>query len=187
MAGIKIHETFPDFLTGQLDSISPYHFRMSASRCMNGKCSADSKKRRNEMSTDDARDMLRREFSAENVKLMSMKRKEMDMQPLHWAVLTFNGINNLRGTCGGVYEIKENNEIIYISGLPQNVHIRDALNAHFSGNDGLALGVYLTGEAFNSWKQIYVRFMPSKTPSEDARLLLRYYQLRNLGNVPRFN
>lgn len=135
----------------------------------------------------EARDLLRKEFSTENLKLMSLKRNEMNKQPLHWAVLTFNTINNLRGTCGGVYEIREGNEIIYISGLPQNVHIRDAMNAHFSGNDGLALGIYLTGEARSNWANMYVRFMPSKSPSEDARLLLRYHQLKNMGNVPRFN
>lgn len=132
-------------------------------------------------------DQLRKEFSTENVKLMSMTRNEMNKQPLHWAALTFNAINNLRGTCGGVYEIREGDEIIYISGLPKNVHIRDAMNAHFSGNDGLALGAYLTGEARNIWTNMYVRFMPSRTPSEDARLLLRYHQLRNMGNVPKFN
>ena len=143
--------------------------------------------REQEMMDRESRDSLRKEFSSENIRLMSLKRTEMDMQPLHWAILTFNGINNLRGTCGGVYEIREGNEIIYISGLPQNVHIRDALNAHFSGNDGLALGAYLTGEAFHNWMHIYVRFLPSKTPSEDARLLLRYHQLKNMGKVPRFN
>ncbi len=135
----------------------------------------------------EARDMLRREFSSENIKLMASKRAAMESHQWHWAICSFNGINNQRGTCGGVYEIKENHDIIYISGLPQNVHIRDALNAHFSGHDGLALGSYLTNEAYCEWAKFQVRFMPSKNPSEDARLLLRYYQLRHMGRVPRFN
>ncbi len=140
-----------------------------------------------EFSACDARDMLRREFSCDNIKLMAMKRAAMEMHPWHWAICSFNNINNQRGTCGGVYEIKENDDIIYISGLPQNVHIRDALNAHFSGHDGLVLGSYLTNQAFGDWSRFQVRFMPSKHPFDDARLLLRYYQLRHMGKEPRFN
>ena len=152
---------------------------------VNGSPYENEEKRRK--ANDDAREMLRQEFSPANIKLMTAKRSTMDCIPWHWAVFSFNNLNNQTGTCGGVYEIMEKDEIVYISGLPPHVHIRDALNAHFSGNDGLALGEYLSGIASGNWRHFYVRFMPSRTPSEDARLLLRYFQLRNMGQPPRFN
>eukprot|EP00794_Sanderia_malayensis_P020586 gene20586-22617_t len=164
-------------------NISTWHHEVKIDSCSEIEYNKDA----TQTSASEARDMLRREFSSENIKLMAEKRAAMEAQTWHSAVCSFNGINNKRGTCGGVYEIKENNDTIYISGLPQNVHIRDALNAHFSGHDGLALGAYLTNEALYFWSRIHVRFMPSKHPWDDAKLLLRYHQLKNKGRVPKFN
>ena len=133
------------------------------------------------------REKLRKEFSVANINLMNEKRSHMDSQELVWALFSFNNVENVNGCNGGVYEILENDVIIYISGLPCDVHVRDALNAHFSGNDELALGKYLSKLNCRSWRNIEVRFMLSKNPREDARLLLRHFQLKNQGQVPRFN
>lgn len=110
----------------------------------------------------------------------------MDKHASVWAVFSFNGLAK-NGTTGGVYEILELGKVIYISGIPRKVHIRDALNAHFSNKDGLALGVYLGKDCCHRWRDFEVRFMPSTSPREDARLLIRHFQLNNNGETPRFN
>lgn len=130
---------------------------------------------------------LRQEFSMANLNLMSQRRAVMDQQEHMWALFSFNNIENINGCNGGVYEILESNDVIYISGLPPGVHIRDALNAHFSGNDGLPLGKYLSNLSPEDLRKFSVRFMLSEVPREDARLLLRYFQLKNKGRVPQFN
>jgi len=135
---------------------------------------------------EEERQRLRKEFSTANINMMTLKRSQMDQQEHIWALFSFNNVENKFGCNGGVYEILESNDIIYISGLPHGVHVRDALNAHFSGNDGLALGQYLTSQ----WAEIRkfsVRFLLSENPREDARLLLRHHQLHNHGHVPKFN
>lgn len=133
------------------------------------------------------RDKLRQEFSAANINLMNEKRSIMDAQELVWALFSFNNVQNIEGCNGGVYEILEDNVVVYISGIPPDVHVRDALNAHFSGNDKLALGSYLSQLHYRQWRNFQARFMLSETPREDARILLRHFQLKNKGKVPRFN
>nr|XP_047131783.1 uncharacterized protein LOC124810748 [Hydra vulgaris] len=134
------------------------------------------------------RKKLEQEFSSVNVSLMQEKRSLMNAQKLFVALSSFNNIaSGCEGYSGGVYEILENNVIIYISGLPYDVHIRDALNAHFSGNDRLAIGNYLSRIDFRQWKTIQVRFLQSKNPREDAKLLIRHFQLTNQGKMPIFN
>lgn len=133
------------------------------------------------------RQKLRQEFSTTNLNLMSQKRAQMDQQEHMWALFSFNNVENICGCNGGVYEILESNEIIYISGLPQGVHVRDALNAHFSGNDGLPLGKYIAHQPPVDLRKFSVRFMLSDCPRDDARLLLRHFQLKNKGKVPQFN
>jgi len=127
----------------------------------------------------------RHEFSTANIAHMQDLRNRMNEQILLWALFSFNNVEN--GACGGVYEILERDEIIYISGIPPDVHVRDALNGHFSGDDDLQLGQYLLSQSGPCWRNYYVRFMVSDSPREDARLLLRNYQLQNKGRLPRFN
>uniref|UniRef100_A0A7M5XAL2 Uncharacterized protein n=1 Tax=Clytia hemisphaerica TaxID=252671 RepID=A0A7M5XAL2_9CNID len=129
---------------------------------------------------------LREEFSTTNIQMMADKREMMNRQEHIWALFSFNNVENKNGCNGGVYEILESHDIIYISGLPRGVHIRDALNAHFSGNDGLVLGKYLSTQG-GDLRKFSVRFMLSDQPREDARQLLRYYQLSSKGAVPKFN
>ena len=136
---------------------------------------------------EEKREQLRQEFSPANIQLMNQKRYFMDQQELIWALFSFNNVENENGENGGVYEILENDDIIYISGLPRDVHIRDALNAHFSGDDDLPLGKYLSSLQYQKWRNFHVRFMLSANPREDSRLLLRHFQLKNGGKVPKFN
>ena len=133
------------------------------------------------------KDKLRKVFSPANIQLMQCKRDEMDKQELVWALFSFNNVENELGARGGIYEILENEDIIYISGLPKDYHVRDALNAHFNGNDKLPLGEYLKGLNLSEWRNFFVRFLVSETPRDDARLLLRYFQLQNKGKVPKYN
>jgi len=133
------------------------------------------------------KERLRQEFSAANVALMHERRAQMDEQELIWALFSFNNVENIMGANGGVYEILENDEIIYISGIPKDIHVRDALNAHFSGNDKLPLGKYLSSMSSRNWRMFQVRFMLSDTPRDDTRLLLRHFQLISKGKIPRFN
>ena len=112
----------------------------------------------------------------------------MNAQNLFSALFSFNNLaSSYEGCNGGVYEILENNLIVYISGLPRDVHIRDVLNAHFSGNDRLAVGKYLSQMDYRQWRTVKVRFLQSENPREDAKLLLRHFQLTNKGRTPIFN
>lgn len=86
----------------------------------------------------------------------------------------------------GVYEIKDKDEVIYIGGNPFCSNIRDCLNAHFSGNDGLAIGAYLTGAASKNWSTIFVRWMPTKNPPEVVYYLLQEHRM-HFGCYPKFN
>lgn len=133
------------------------------------------------------KDKLRKVFSPANIQLMQCKRDEMDKQELIWALFSFNNVENELGARGGIYEILENEDIIYISGLPKDYHVRDALNAHFNGDDKLPLGEYLKKLNSSEWRNFFVRFLVSETPRDDARLLLRYFQLQNKGKVPKYN
>ena len=133
-------------------------------------------------------DHLREEFSPANLERMRQLRFQMDQLELHWALFSFHNLeSNLIGPCGGVYELYEGSEVIYISAIPEGVHIRDALNAHFWGQDGLPLGQYLALECIDRWRDFQVRFLPSGNARDDARLLLRYYQLNHKGQAPPFN
>ena len=130
--------------------------------------------------------IMRKEFSSTNIQLMSDTRALMNQQEHTWALFSFNNVQNQNGCNGGVYEIMESNDIIYICALQPGVHIRDALNAHFSGNDRLPLGAYLSHQK-GDLRKFSVRFMLSQNPKEDTRLLLRHYQLNSQGRVPKFN
>ena len=131
--------------------------------------------------------IMQKEFSSSNIQLMGEKRALMNQQEHAWALFSFNNVQNQNGCNGGVYEIMESNDIIYICALQPGVHIRDALNAHFSGNDRLPLGLYLSSQKGSNLRKFSVRFMLSHNPKEDTRLLLRHYQLNSQGRVPRFN
>lgn len=133
---------------------------------------------------DEQREQLRQELSPENIARMSNLRDQMNSQILLWALFSFNNVHN---GSGGVYEILEGDEIIYISGIPKGAHVRDALNTHFSGEDELKIGQYLLAKSGPAWRNFYVRFMQSDTPRIDSRLLLRHFQLEQNGCLPRFN
>ncbi|KAJ7357686.1 hypothetical protein OS493_023819 [Desmophyllum pertusum] len=83
-------------------------------------------------------------------------------------------------------EIYRNNEIIYIGGNPYFSNIRDCLNAHFSGNDGLPIGRYLSGPGKRRWKNIAVRWLTCLNPPEIVYYLLEDYQMRQ-GGLPIYN
>jgi len=125
------------------------------------------------------------DFNAESIKAMRELRDKMNEQILLWALFSFNNVEN--GAYGGVYEILERNEVIYISALPPGYHVRDALNSHFSGDDELQLGHYLTSQGGSGWRNYYVRYMVSEKPWDDAQMLLRHFQLENHMKFPRFN
>ena len=77
-------------------------------------------------------------------------------------------------------------QIIYIGGNPYFSNIRDCLNAHFSGNDGLPIGRYLSGPGKKRWKYIAVRWMTCLNPPEIVYYLLEDYQNRH-GGLPIYN
>ena len=77
-------------------------------------------------------------------------------------------------------------QIIYIGGNPYFSNIRDCLNAHFSGNDGLPIGRYLSGPGKKRWKNIAVRWLTCLNPPEIVYYLLEDYQNRH-GDLPIYN
>lgn len=115
---------------------------------------------------------------------MNQLRQQFDEVSWRPAVQSFSVKDSYRLT--GVYEIRDEKEIIYIGGNPFCSNVRDCLNAHFSGNDGLAIGAYLTGVASTSWSKIFVRWMPAKNPPEVVYYLLQEHRMRH-GCYPRFN
>lgn len=120
----------------------------------------------------------------QHFKIISYFRKRMDAQPLHSALKSFNVHEAV--CMSGVYEIRRENTVIYIGGNPHFSNIRDCLNAHFSGNDGLALGAWLNGAGKRQWKIITVRWMACANPHDVAYYLLEEYQRKN-GHLPLFN
>ncbi|KAK3728990.1 hypothetical protein QZH41_019418 [Actinostola sp. cb2023] len=86
----------------------------------------------------------------------------------------------------GVYEIQNGNQVVYIGGNPYFSNIRDCLNAHFSGNDGLTIGAWLSGPGKKEWQNITVRWMTCSNPHEVAFYLLEEYRGRN-GYLPIYN
>ncbi|KAK3728985.1 hypothetical protein QZH41_007075 [Actinostola sp. cb2023] len=117
---------------------------------------------------------------------MQAFREKMNKQPLYSALRSFLVAGKFTTRHSGVYEIQEGTEIIYIGGHDYPSSICDCLTAHFSGNDGLSIGGYLSGPARNKWKDFYIRWLPYSKPREGAMYLLRDYQLKH-GNLPRFN
>ncbi|CAH3039617.1 unnamed protein product [Porites lobata] len=108
----------------------------------------------------------------------------MNLQPLHSALRSFNVQDGAR--MSGVYEICRNNEIIYIGGNPYFSNIRYCLNAHFSGNDGLPIGRYLSSPGKRRWRNISVRWLTCLNPPEIVYYLLEDYQIRH-GRLPIYN
>ncbi|XP_028517027.1 uncharacterized protein LOC114575743 [Exaiptasia diaphana] len=118
---------------------------------------------------------------------MQAFREKMNQQPLYSALRSFLMAEKKFTTRQpGVYEIREGNQIIYIGGHDYPSSICDCLTAHFSGNDGLPIGAYLSGPARNKWKDFFVRWLPHVKPREGAMYLLHDYQVKH-GNLPRFN
>ncbi|XP_058949989.2 uncharacterized protein [Pocillopora verrucosa] len=124
------------------------------------------------------------EVDKDHFKVIRFYREKMNQQPLHSALRSFNIQDGVR--MSGVYEIHRNNEIIYIGGNPYFSNIRDCLNAHFSGNDGLPIGRYLSGPGKRRWRNIAVRWLTCLNPPEIVYFLLEDYQLRN-GALPIYN
>lgn len=77
-------------------------------------------------------------------------------------------------------------QVIFIGGNPYLSNIRDCLNAHFSGNDGLPVGAYLSGPGRRKWKKMSVRWMSVPNSHEVAYYLLEDYQRKN-GQLPLYN
>ena len=125
------------------------------------------------------------DFTSDNIKEMGRLRSRMNEQILLWALFSFNNIEN--GAHGGVYELLERERIIFISALSPGCHVRDALNCHFSGDDDTALSRYLTSRSGEEWRNFYVRYMISDEPWDDAKMLLKQFQLDNCMKKPRFN
>lgn len=113
-------------------------------------------------------------------------RDKMNKQPLSSALQSFLVPGKVHTRQPGVYEIREGSHLIYIGGHDFPSTICDCLTAHFSGCDGLPIGLYLSGPARNRWKDFSVRWMPHPRPREAAMLLLQDYQLKH-GILPRYN
>lgn len=113
-------------------------------------------------------------------------REKMNKQPLYSALQSFLVAGKVNTRQPGVYEIREGNIIIYIGGHDYPSSVCDCLTAHFSGNDGLPIGMYLSGPARNRWRDFFVRWLPHTKPREGAMYLLHDYQLKH-GILPRFN
>ncbi|XP_068701178.1 uncharacterized protein [Montipora capricornis] len=120
----------------------------------------------------------------DQLKIVQFYREKMNLQPLHSALKSFNVQEGARTS--GVYEIYRNNELIYIGGNPYFSNIRDCLNAHFSGNDGLPIGRYLSGPGKRRWRNINVRWMTCINPPEIVYYLLEEHQIRH-GSLPIYN
>ena len=127
-------------------------------------------------------------LAEEELNNIKFYREQMNTRPLHSAMLSFDSAGDSKESTRvpGVYEIREGGKIIYIGGNPQLSNIRDCLNAHFSGNDGLSIGAYLNGSARNKWSNVYVRWMTCSKPREVAMFLLTDFKLRH-GCYPQYN
>lgn len=112
-------------------------------------------------------------------------RVKMDNQCLHSALESFSKSRET-ANLPGVYEIRYQGKIIYIGGNPHLSNIRDSLNAHFSGNDGLPIGAWLSGPAKNHWQAMSVRWMTCSRPHEVVFYLLQDHYIK-YGTLPQFN
>lgn len=123
----------------------------------------------------------------EDLNNMKYYRERLNTRPLTSALRSFDINDKYESTrLPGVYEIIQDSRVIYIGGNPCLANIRDCLNAHFSGNDGLPIGRYLSGPARNKWKSIFVRWLTCAKPNEVAWFLLSDYQMQH-GYYPPFN
>lgn len=125
-------------------------------------------------------------FTEDTLCKVQLYREKMNSQPLVSALHSFVVAGKSTTEQPGVYEIREGTQIIYIGGHEAPSYICDCLTAHFSGNDGLSIGTYLSGPAKDRWKDFYVRWFPCDRPREVAMYLLQDYQLK-FGSLPRFN
>lgn len=127
------------------------------------------------------------EATEEDLKSMKYYRERLNARPLTTALRSFDINDKQESTrLPGVYEITQDSKVIYIGGNPCLANIRDCLNAHFSGNDGLPIGQYLSGPARTKWKSIFVRWLTCAKPNEVAWFLLSDYQMHH-GYYPPFN
>lgn len=127
------------------------------------------------------------EISENDLKHMKYYRERLNARPLTTALRSFDINENYESTrLPGVYEISQDSKVIYIGGNPCLSNIRDCLNAHFSGNDGLPIGGYLSGPAKNKWKSIFIRWLTCAKPNEVAWFLLSDFQMQH-GCYPPFN
>ncbi|KAM7450368.1 hypothetical protein ABFA07_001935 [Porites harrisoni] len=127
------------------------------------------------------------EISEDDLKHMKYYRERLNARPLTTALRSFDINENYESTrLPGVYEISQDSKVIYIGGNPCLSNIRDCLNAHFSGNDGLPIGEYLSGPAKNKWKSIFIRWLTCAKPNEVAWFLLSDFQMQH-GCYPPFN
>lgn len=124
------------------------------------------------------------ELEEEHFRKMALYRNKMDTQPIYSALKSFNVEEAV--IMSGVYEIHNQNKVIYIGGNPYFSNIRDCLNAHFSGNDGLTIGAFLSGPGKNEWQNITVRWMACNNPHEVAFYLLEDYRGTH-GFLPIYN
>ena len=130
-------------------------------------------------------DVYRHVMSEDEKKKILLLRDKMNNQCLHSALESFSESRET-ANLPGVYEINHHGKIIYIGGNPHQSNIRDSLNAHFSGNDGLPIGAWLSGPAKDHWKAIKVRWMTCSRPHEVVFYLLQDYYIK-YGTLPRFN
>jgi len=123
----------------------------------------------------------------DDLKSMKYYRERLNARPLTSALRSFDMNDKYESTrLPGVYEISQDSKVIYIGGNPCLSNIRDCLNAHFSGNDGLPIGEYLSGPAKTKWNSIFVRWLTCARPNEVAWFLLNDYQMHH-GHYPPFN
>lgn len=124
------------------------------------------------------------DLEQEHFRKMSLYRNKMDAEPVFSALKSFNAEEAVN--MSGVYEIYNQGKAIYIGGNPYFSNIRDCLNAHFSGNDGLTIGAFLSGPGKNQWMNMTVRWMSCDNPHEVAFYLLEEYRGR-YGILPEYN
>ena len=127
------------------------------------------------------------EATEDELKNMRYYRERLNARPLTTALRSFDINDKYDSTrLPGVYEISQDSKVIYIGENPCLSNIRDCLNAHFSGNDGLPIGEYLSGPARNKWKSIFVHWLTCAKPNQVAWYLLSDYQMQH-GHYPPFN
>ena len=102
--------------------------------------------------------------------LFLMERSHMDLAPLRSALESFVNLINIKNL-GGVYEIVDHEETIFIGSYNEDQNIAGVLAQHFCGKDDSPLGIHISSVCDQGWQYLQVRSMVSQDPMKSRALI----------------